>query len=109
MNTKIHRLAWLAVVMMVGSVSSAWALDEIIRPYQSARGSGMGGLRITTGLYDENFFGNPARVTENPKSKFTLPDPMIEMGNKTFSTIGDLKGGGDTLGKLGDSAGSKNH
>ena len=45
---------------------SAHALDQIIRPYQSVRSAGMGGVRITTGLYDENFFNNPARVTANP-------------------------------------------
>jgi len=32
------------------------AVDQITRPYQSVRSAGMGGVRITTGLYDENFF-----------------------------------------------------
>jgi hypothetical protein len=94
-------------ILAVGT--DALALDNIIRPYQSARGAGMGGLRITSGLYDENFFGNPARAAANPKWKVSLLDLTVETTPSTIDTIGDLAGGGDTLNKIADTAGTNNH
>lgn len=88
---------------------SALALDQIIKPYQSARSSGMGGVKLTTGLYDENFFGNPARVTDNPKWKITVLDPMVEFNSETPNTISDLTGSGDTIQKIGNTAGKNQH
>ncbi len=88
---------------------SSWAADQIIRPYQSVRNAGMGGVRITTGFYDENFFGNPARVTANPTWRVGLPDPLIEFGAGTFDTFGDLTEGDDTLSQVGNTAGNNNH
>lgn len=67
-----------------------WA-DEIIKPYQSVRSAGMGGVVMTTGLYDENFFNNPARVTANPKSKFTLLQlTPAELNPETIRSVPDV-------------------
>ncbi|MGK5085009.1 hypothetical protein WDW37_17100 [Bdellovibrionota bacterium FG-1] len=87
----------------------AHALDQIVRPYWSVRSAGMGGIRITTGLYDENFFNNPARVTANPRFRFTLLDPMIETNSTLPSTISKLTGSGDTIQKIANTAGLNNH
>ena len=67
---RFHPLLLLPAFLTAST--SALALDQIIRPYQSVRVAGMGGVRITTGLYEDNFFNNPARVTANPSSRFTL-------------------------------------
>ena len=91
------------------SPSSATALDQIIRPYWSPRSAAMGGVRITTGLYDENFFNNPARVTANPKFRFTLFDPMVEASSNLPDTIKSVTGSGDVVQKLGDQVGKNNH
>ena len=68
-------------------VQPAFALDPINRPYQSMRSAAMGGVRMTTGLYDENFFNNPARITANPRSKFTLLQLGAETSNSTISSL----------------------
>jgi hypothetical protein len=88
---------------------NAFALDQIVHPWQSIRSSGMGGLRYTTGLYDENFFGNPARATANPKWKVQIIDVEAEATGPTFSTVGSLVGGNDVIGKLAEHAGDNNH
>jgi len=90
-------------------VNQAFALDQIIRPYQGIRGSAMGGVRMTTGLYDENFFGNAARVTANPIWRVTVLDVMAETNRTTLSTIDDLTSGGDVIQKVGSTAGKNNH
>ena len=97
------------MLLELANVSESMALDNIIRPYQSARAAGMGGVRITTGLYDENFFGNPGRVTQNPNWKVQIFDLMAETTNTTLSTVSDLAGGGDTLTKIGNHAGDNSH
>ncbi len=65
--------------------SNTFALDQIIYPYYDVRTAGMGGVFLTTGLYDQNFFGNPARVTANPGFKLTLFDPTIEANSGMIS------------------------
>ncbi len=100
-----------AVFAAFGVASPAFALDQIVRPYQSVRTSGMGGVRLTTGLYDENFFGNPARATANPTWRVQLIDPMIETTTGTISNIGEMVGGDgeNVLGNLASTSGSNNH
>jgi hypothetical protein len=90
---------------------SSWATDQIIRPYQSVRSAGMGGVRITTGLYDENFFNNPARVTANPDSKLTLLQiTPVEVGSNTLQVANQLaKGGNDVSATLSELTGSNLH
>ncbi|OFZ21022.1 MAG: hypothetical protein A2X94_06735 [Bdellovibrionales bacterium GWB1_55_8] len=108
---KAHHLLTAAIVII--SLSSfperAQALEQIIRPYQNARSSGMGGVKITTGFYDENFFGNPARVTHNPKFRLSLLEPTFEINPNSISTVSDLAGADDILQTLGDTAGRSNH
>ena len=89
---------------------NCFALDQIIRPYQSVRSAGMGGVRITTGLYDENFFNNPARATANPDSKFTVIQiTPIETTSATLNVGSSLTKGSDTQKTVADSAGSNLH
>ena len=88
---------------------SAWALHGITRPYQGIRSAGMGGVRMTTGLYDENFFGNPARNSANPRFKIELFDFMAEVNTGALKSTSGLTSGGDILEKIGDTAGTNNH
>ena len=84
--------------------------DGIIRPFMSARSAAMGGLRYTTGLYDENFFGNPARATENPVWRTTLFDPLVEVNSGILTTLGALtKPTGSLFDKLSTATGTSNH
>ena len=92
-----------AAVFSLFGKSDAYALDQIIRSYQSARSSAMGSVVLTTGLYDENFFGNPARVTANPTWKLQLPDPMVELSTGALSAVDDFVGANrDTLSDIAD-------
>ncbi len=106
----MKRLNPLLIIAAIFSMSStANALEQIIRPYWSVRDAGMGGVRMTTGLYESNFFGNPARATANPKFRVTILDPAFEFNSNTISTTSDILGGGDLVQKIGDTAGSNNH
>jgi hypothetical protein len=70
----------------------------------------MGGVRIMTGLYEENFHSNPARTSANPKWRVTIFDPQIETTTKTISEISNILGGsGDTIQKIADSTGTNLH
>src|SRR5688500_10169879 len=91
--------AWpLAVgLSFLFSAPNAGALDQIVRPYQSARAAGMGGVLCTTGLYEENFFGNPARATANPKWRIDVLNITAEMNSGAIENGGKLTGGGDTI------------
>jgi len=87
--------------------SSAHAYSPIIRSYHSVRAAGMGDVRYTTGLFDENFFGNPARLARNPNDLFQLPTISVEAGSSTLNTVSSLtkNGGGDGLSKFADAVG----
>jgi hypothetical protein len=88
----------------------AYAQDLIVRPYQSTRAAGMGDVRYTTGLYDENFFANPARVTANPTWRFTVLDVMGEVSAPVPGAIGGLThGGSDYFTEIGNNAGENYH
>jgi hypothetical protein len=90
--------------------NSSFALDQIIRPFQSVRSMGMGGTRITTGIYEDNFYNNPARVTANPQSKFTLFDiTPIDINSNMMSVIGKITGGRDALTTISNSTGENLH
>jgi len=89
---------------------NASAVEQIIRPYQSVRTSGMGGVLLTTGIYDQNFFGNPARVTANPVWKIQLFDIMVESTFDTLDAVQDIVGAkDDVLAQVGDKAGTNLH
>ncbi len=89
--------------------SPAHALEQIIRPYSGIRSSAMGGCRISTGLYDENFFGNPARAADNPEWRFQILDVQTQTSTTTLQNLNDLTGGGDILSRIGDTAGKNSH
>ncbi|MEK6705130.1 MAG: hypothetical protein AABZ06_05030 [Bdellovibrionota bacterium] len=103
------RVSLFLVIAFFVCENYSFALDQIIRPYQGVRTSGMGGVRLTTGLYDENFFGNPARVVSNPSFRMTIFDLMTEFNGNSIQTTKDLLSGGDVLQKIGDTAGKNNH
>jgi hypothetical protein len=76
----------------------------------NVRSEGMGNVRYTTGLYDQNFFANPARVTDNPSWKLTLLDPMVEVSSVVPGTVGSLiHGGSDFYRNVGNQAGDNYH
>ncbi|MFL5815749.1 MAG: hypothetical protein ACJ763_19425 [Bdellovibrionia bacterium] len=88
----------------------ALAQDQILRPYTSVRGEGMGNVNYTTGLYDQNLFFNPARVTDNPEWRVTLLDPMVEVSSVVPGAVGGLiHGGSDFYRDVGDNAGDNYH
>jgi len=114
MNGKIIKHAiYVAIAGLLAAALlfklDAFALDQIIKPYQSVRSGGMGGVRLTTGLYDENFFGNPARIMANPAWRVGMPDPMLESTTATLSSISELVGDDDILTGISDNAGTNLH
>jgi hypothetical protein len=68
----------------------------------------MGGLKLTTGLYEENFFGNPGRVTANQKFRFTVFDASGEINTHAISNTSNITGSNPAVG-LAQSAGQNNH
>ena len=102
-------LTFTALASLSSTLTPAFGMDQIVRPYWSARSAGMGGVRITTGLYDENFFGNPARVTQNPEWKVDIFDIFAESNSSTLSNVSNLLSGGDTLAKAAATKGQNNH
>ncbi len=103
-------IAWTAFSLL--GATQALALDQIIHPAASARSAGMGGVWMTTGLYDQNFFGNPARVTANPRTRISLLEPSGEF-NSTFlpnmSNILNNTTPTGLMGALASSAGQNIH
>jgi hypothetical protein len=104
----MNTLQLISIIAALTSTSS-FAQDPILRPYQSIRSSGMGGLKLTTGQYDENVFGNPARATANPASRFTVFDLMVEANSSGISNAGDLIGAEEVMEEAADTAGENNH
>ncbi|MBU6375973.1 MAG: hypothetical protein KGQ59_08265 [Bdellovibrionales bacterium] len=103
-------LLWKSALALLLLNAGAQASDQIIKPLQTVRSSGMGGLKLTTGLYEDNFFGNPARVLANPKWKVTIFDPTIETSRSTITNVSDVaSSSGDSLAAIGDTAGNNNH
>jgi hypothetical protein len=95
-SNKLIKLAFFSAILATLS-SPALAISPIVRSYQSVRAAGMGNVRYTTGLYEENFYANPGRTSENPNKKFQLPKFTIEAGSGALSSVKDLvnsKGGG---------------
>ncbi|MBI4925176.1 MAG: hypothetical protein HY843_04555 [Bdellovibrio sp.] len=95
-------------------LKTVFALDNIIRPYQGARSSAMGGVKLTTGLYEENFWANPARVTDNPKSKVQILDFSTETSIGTIKNMSSLiksffGSRSELLTNLAQTAGKNNH
>lgn len=109
-NTARSVVQSFSLFALASTLSSAWALDPIIRPFQSVRGAAMGSVKITTGEYVENFFGNPARATSNPNRKFSIFDVSAESNQDTPTHIKKLIGGGDDMAtKLAATTGKNLH
>jgi hypothetical protein len=89
--------------------SETWAAQRISRVYQSARAGAMGGTRITTGLYDDCFFGNPARHAYNPSWRFSLIDGSAETNVATLGRFGDVLAGRDVIQSIASGAGENIH
>lgn len=85
------------------------ALEQIVRPYQSVRASGMGGVTLTTGFYEDNFFGNPARMSANPTWRVVLISPTFETTPTTISALSDILGSSTDLSKVSDKMGDNLH
>jgi hypothetical protein len=91
---KQTQITW-AILSLLALSSESLAFSPIIRPYQSARTAAMGNVRYTTGFYEDNFYANPARITENPKAMFQLPKLTFEAGGGTIGSISDMLGSKD--------------
>jgi hypothetical protein len=105
------RFASLFLPLAFSAVAlSAHADEQIFRQYESVRDYGMGGLKITTGLYDDNFFGNPARAAANPVWRFTIFDPAVMVDNHFVSNVNSFgTGGGQLIQNVANTAGEDNH
>ncbi len=64
---------------------TAYGYNAIVRGFESIRAEGMGDVRYTTGLFEENLYGNPARSTENGENEFQFLNTTVEVGSNTFS------------------------
>lgn len=114
MKLSICRLTFLAAASASVSLAlfsqPASAQQQITHPWVAIRSLGMGGVRTSTGIYEENFFGNPARVTENPRAKFSLFELMLESKLSTIGNVYDLVANSDAAqDTLSNSAGDNQH
>lgn len=82
---------------------------DIIRPFLSARSASMGGVRYSTGLYEENFFANPARMIDNPHWRIDILNLTVEANSGTIKNMNKVTKGGDAVENLADTAGENNH
>jgi hypothetical protein len=98
-----------SALFILSITSLAHADEQIIRQYESIRDMGMGGLKITTGLYEDNFFGNPARAAANPAWRVTILDPTIEVDSHLVQNITAFTGSGDKIQNIANTAGDNNH
>lgn len=99
-------LRWLMLLILSSTGAQAWELID--RPFQTLRSTSMGGVRFSTGLYADNFFGNPARAMANPSPRFDLLDLTIEGNPQSIDTILALIRGTPAMDKV-SSSGGKNH
>jgi hypothetical protein len=101
----------VACALLAAAAPSALAYDQIIRPFQSARSAAMGGVKYVTGLYEENFWANPARVTHNPKWKITLFDPTFEVNSGGIGNVSKIINytKDKDVAQLAETTGNNNH
>jgi hypothetical protein len=103
-------LSLIALLTALTALSAeARTYDNIIRPYTSARSTAMGGVRYTTGIFDENFFGNPAKTSDNPHWRLDIINLLLEVNSGAISNVGDLTKSGDTIENVAATAGTNNH
>ena len=102
MNLNLFKLSLLVLVFS----SQAFALEPILRDFHSVRAAGMGDVRYTTGLFEENLYANPARSTDNPESKFQFPQISLEANSASLSAFNTLtKSGKNGLAAFKDNIG----
>lgn len=86
----------VALIALLASAvlgTTALAQEQIQRPYASPRVTGMGGVMMATGMWDDNFYGNPALGAANPRLKIRLLElPMIETTIPTILAIPGVLG-----------------
>jgi hypothetical protein len=87
----------LSTLTFFGLAPCAFALDEIVHPYFDTRTAAMGGVVMTTGLYDQNFYANPARATDNPENRLTLLDVSLSASSSIPGSLGTLVSGGSQV------------
>jgi hypothetical protein len=83
----------------------AHAYHPILRDFHSVRTAGMGDIRYTVGLFEENFFANPARSADNPENLLQIMKVSMESSSATLSTLGKLLKSGNELNTFADSLG----
>jgi hypothetical protein len=83
-------LSLLLLSLLVIDSARAASYRPIIRSFHSVRTAGMGDVRYTTGLYEENFYANPARMTANPSNRIQLPKISVEAGSAALGALSDL-------------------
>ncbi len=64
-----------------------YAVQEIIKTYRGVRSLGMGGTFVTTGLYDDALFGNPATQLEDPTWKVSLLNVTAEINSNLVKDL----------------------
>lgn len=107
--TMKNHLSLAVILVGLGLNAEAFALDHIIRPYQSVRSAAMGGVRYTTGLYDENFFANPARAADNPTWRIDIVNTTLEVNSGALENFDKLTGDGDEVENAASTVGTNNH
>lgn len=98
----------LSLLITVVQIENALAFDQINRGFQTLRSHAMGGTRVTTGQYADNFFSNPARAAANPAWKLTLFDMSAATNSSAISNANSVSGGG-SLQKFASTTGSNNY
>lgn len=106
MRLRIH---WLIPLTSALLSANSYSLENIIRPYQSARAAGMGGIIYTTGIYEENFFANPARAAFNAKWRLDIVSQVVEVNSGLLDNIDKVSGSGNTIENIAATQGTNNH
>lgn len=99
----------IAILALAAASAEARTYDNIIRPYTSVRATGMGGVIYTTGQFDENFFGNPAKNSDNPRWRLDLVNLVLEVNSGSITNLGKIAGSGDKIDNLAATSGTNNH
>jgi hypothetical protein len=109
MNESKYHIKTIQLISMICLITCgtapSFAISPIIRTHQSVRTTGMGNVRYTTGIYEENFYANPARITENSKKLLQIPKFTFEAGSGTLASFKDLLGSSRGLSAFSDSVG----
>jgi len=79
-----------SLMLLFLTSSPAFALDPILRDFHSVRAAGMGDVRYTTGLFEENLYANPAHSTDNPENLLELPQISVEASGASITAMNSL-------------------